>query len=301
MAQRFFLGVDGGGTKTTARIRDEAGNLLGEGAAGPGNARLGDAAYREIRAAYEQAMESAGLSAADAKRIHAGFGLAGTGQPADRENIRKRAYPFASLIVDTDAYAACLGAFRGGDGAILILGTGSAGLALINGRRVSVGGWGPDVSDDGSGAAIGRLAIRKALWALEGMAPRTPLADDILGEFQQEPANFVAWAAKATPGDFARFAPRVFQHAGEGDELARGILAQAATEATMLIDRLIALGAPSIAMIGSVFPLLLPWLPEKARARLVTPLSDAMDGAILMARRQLGAPVSDSAGAFQSR
>lgn len=288
MAQRLFLGVDGGGTKTTARIRDEAGTLLGEGVAGPGNARLGESAYREILAACQQAIAASGLAPADAARVHAGFGLAGTGQAADRDAIRNRSYPFASLAVDTDAYAACLGAFRGGDGAVLILGTGSAGLAIINGQRVTIGGWGPDVSDEGSGAAIGRLAVRKSLWALEGMAPLTGLADDILNAFERQPPNIVAWAMKAKPGDFANFAPRVFRYAAEGDELAAGILRQAAVEATMLIDRLLALGAPAIAMIGSVFPLLLPWLPAKAREHLIEPAGDAMDGAILMARRALG-------------
>jgi glucosamine kinase len=287
MAQRLFLGVDGGGTKTSARIRNEAGALLGEGVAGPGNARLGDPAYREIVSACERAMAAAGLTAADAVFIHAGFGLAGAAQVMDREAIRDRSYPFASLVVDTDAYAAYLGAFRGADGAILILGTGSAGLAVIGGQRITVGGWGADVSDDGSGMAIGRLAIRRSLWALEGMAPRTPLADDVLDAFQRLPSNVVAWAGTAKPADFAGFAPGVFRYAAEGDELALGILSQAAEDATMLIDRLVALGAPAVAMIGSVFPLLLPWLSTDARSRLIEPAGDALDGAILMAERGL--------------
>jgi glucosamine kinase len=287
MAERLFLGVDGGGTKTGARIRDEAGTLLGEGVAGPGNARLGEAAYREILAACERAMAAAGLAATDAARIHAGFGLAGTAQEADRSFIRDRAYPFASLAVDTDAYAAHLGAFGGDDGAILILGTGSAGLAVVRGKRITVGGWGADVSDDGSGMAIGRLAIRKALWALEGMAPLTVLARDILDEFERQPPSIVAWAARARPSDFARFAPRVFRHAEAGDELAIDVVSQTATDATMLIERLVALGAPSVAMIGSIFPLLQPWLAPTVRSHLVAPARDAMDGAILMAERAL--------------
>jgi glucosamine kinase len=287
MSQRLFLGVDGGGTKTSARIRDASGALLGEGTAGPGNARLGESAYREILTACERAVAAAGLVPADIARIHAGFGLAGTAQEPDRAAIRDRVWPFASLVLDTDAYAAWLGAFGGDDGAILILGTGSAGLAVVRGKRTSIGGWGADVSDDGSGLAIGRLAIRKSLWALEGMAPLTALADEILEEFQRQPANVVPWAARAKPAEFARFAPLVFRHADAGDELAVAIVGEAARDATMLIERLLALGAPSIAMIGSIFPLLLPQLPAAARARLVRPAGDAMDGAILMAERAL--------------
>jgi len=40
-------------------------------------------------------------------------------------------------------------------------------------------------------------------------------------------------------------------------------------------------------MIGSVFPLLLPWLSEQTRRHLVAPSRDAMDGAILMAEQAL--------------
>jgi len=285
MAGWLFLGVDGGGTKTTARVRDEAGRFLGEANAGPGNARLGDDAYREILASCRRAMSAAGLSDADAHRIHAGFGLAGAGQGPDRDAMLARPYSFASVSIDTDAYAAYLGAFRGEDGAILILGTGSAGLAVVGGRRITVGGWGAEVSDDGGGATIGRLAVRKSLWALEGMAPLTALADEVLGEFRREPANVVAWAGKARPADFARFAPVVFRHAQAGDALAVGILRQAAGEVIMLVNRLAATGVPAIAMVGSLFPPMLPWLPEEARSRLVEPAGDAMDGAILMARR----------------
>ena len=287
MTGRLFLGVDGGGSNSRARIRDAAGKLLGEATAGPGNARLGDAAYVEIMKACREAAAVAGLAETDLAHVHAGFGLAGTQQDPDRDAIRDRAYPFASLTIDTDAYTSYLGAFRGEDGAILILGTGSGGLAVVKGQRLNVGGWGADIADEGSGMAIGRLAIRKSLWALEGMAPLTPLADDILDEFGRSPSNAVIWAGKAIPGDFARFAPRVFAYAKKGDELADDILRHTAAEATMLIDRLLELGAPSVAMIGGVFPHLYPWLSPETQAHLIEPAGDAMDGAILMAERAL--------------
>ncbi len=287
MARQLFLGIDGGGTSCRARIRDDAGRVLGEATAGPGNARLGDAAYREIMKAANGAIAKAGLTPAEVAAMHAGFGLAGTQQDEDRDQIRERPYPFASLVVDTDAYASYLGAFRGEDGAILILGTGSGGLAMVKGKRLNVGGWGADIADEGSGMAIGRLAIRRSLWALEGMAPLTPLADEILNEFERSAPNAVIWAGKAIPGDFGRFAPPVFAHAAKGDVLAIGILEQAAADATMLIRRLVDLGAPKVAMIGSVFPRLYPWFAPEIRARLIEPPSDAMDGAILMAQRAL--------------
>jgi glucosamine kinase len=287
MSERLFLGVDGGGSRTRARLRDQSGALLGEGEAGPGNARLGDAGFAEVLKACLGAVAEAGLGDDDLVRIHAGFGLSGTQQAPDRQSVLDRPHPFASIVVDTDAYAAYLGAHRGRDGAILILGTGSAGLAIVNGERLNVGGWGADIADEGSGMAIGRTAIRRSLWALEGMGPLTPLAEEILTDFDHSAPNAVIWAGTATPGDFARYAPSVFDHADRRDPLAVAILLEAAGDATRLVNRLLDLGAPTVAMIGSVFQRILPWLPPPLRPYLVEPESDAMDGAILMAQRAL--------------
>jgi glucosamine kinase len=287
VAEELFIGVDGGGSRSRVRLRDASGRLLGEGTAGAGNARLRQSAFNEVMTACREAMAAAGLADADFGRIHAGFGLAGTQQDSDRQSVLDWPHPFASLAVDTDAYAAWLGAFGGRDGAILILGTGSAGTAIVKGERLNVGGWGADIADEGSGMAIGRTAIRRALWALEGMAPLTPLAEDVLAEFDRSPQNAVIWAGTATPGDYARFAPRVFDHAEKRDRLAVPILLEAAADAARLINRLLDLGAPKIAMIGGVFPRILPWLPPVLRPCLVEPEADAADGAILMAKRAL--------------
>lgn len=287
MAEDLFIGVDGGGSRCRARLRDASGTLLGEGAAGASNARLRHAAFTEVIAACRQALEAAGLGEGDLGRIHAGFGLAGTQQDEDLQSVYEWPHPFASLVADTDAYAAWLGAFGGRDGAILILGTGAAGTAVVKGQRVSVGGWGAEVADDGSGMAIGRTALRRSLWALEGMAPMTPLAEDILSVFARDPQKMVIWAGTATPGDFGSFAPRVFSHAEQRDPLAVAILLEAAADASRMINRLLDLGAPAIAMIGGIFPHILPWLPPVLVPYLVEPEADAADGAILMVRRHL--------------
>ena len=287
MADDLFIGVDGGGSHCRVRLRDASGQLLGEGAAGAGNARLRQAAFVEVMAACHQALAAAGLGEGDFARVHAGLGLAGTQQDDDLRAVFEWPHPFASLVADTDAYAGWLGAFGGRDGAILILGTGAAGTAVVDGKRMSVGGWGAEIADDGSGMAIGRTAIRRAIWALEGMAPMTPLAEDILSVFARDPQKMVIWAGTATPGDFGSFAPRVFTHAEQRDPMAVAILLEAAADASRLINRLLDIGAPAVAMIGGIFPHILPWLPPVLLPYLVEPEADAVDGAILMAKRQL--------------
>lgn len=285
MTEPLFIGVDGGGTRCRARLVDAAGRVLGEGAAGAANARLKEAGYAEVLKACRAAAQAAGLAEADFTRIHAGLGLAGTQQAWDRDFVLAQPNPFASVVLDTDAYAAWLGAFGGGDGAILIVGTGSCGLAVVGGRRINVGGWGADISDEGSGMAIGRMAVRRALWALEGMAPMTPLAEAILDRFNLDPPTIVEWASRATPGDYAAFAPAVFDHAERRDAVALAIVLEAAADVSRLIARLLEVGAGSVAMIGGVFPRILPWLPPPFRAACVAPAGDAAEGAILLARR----------------
>ena len=224
--------------------------------------------------------------------MHAGFGLAGTQQEEHRQWVLAQPHRFASLSVDTDSYAAWLGAFKGRDGAILIVGTGSAGLAVVGGRRISVGGWGAEIGDEGSGMAIGRAAIRRSIWALEGMGPLTPLAEDILGHFDGSPANAVIWADAARPGDYGRLAPVVFDHAERRDPLALSILHEAALEIERHVTRLLDHGAPAVAMIGGVFPKIRPWLAPPLQPHLVPVVegeSDAMEGAILMAQRTAAA------------
>jgi glucosamine kinase len=285
---RLFLGVDGGGTRCGARLVDEAGRVLGEGGAGAANARLGEAAFTEIMRAANAAMAAAGLGETDCGRVHAGWALAGLQQETARDFIVNHAHPFASLAIDTDAYGAWLGAFGGKDGAILILGTGVAGLAVIGGKRTPVGGWGAEIGDEGSGMAIGRMAVRKALWALEGMAPMTPLMSEVLDFFGRSGEAATTWSDTATPGDYARFAPAVLAHAERRDTMAIGILKDAAGDIERVVSRLLDIGAPSIAMIGGLFPKMLPWLAPPLRPLIIEPAGDAMDGAILMARQAAG-------------
>jgi glucosamine kinase len=242
-----------------------------------------------VMKACTAAARAAGVGARDLARIHAGFGLAGTAQAPDRDFILSQPNPFASLVVDTDAYAAYMGAFDGRDGAILIVGTGAAGLAVVGGKRINVGGWGHQIGDEGSGMMIGRTAVRRALWAHEGMAPMTPLAKAVLDRFDHDPTVAVTWADRAAPKDFGEFAPLVFDTAEKRDALAMPIIAEAAQDVTRLIGRLLDVGAPEVAMIGSVFPRLLPWLPPPIAAVCIKPEHDAADGAIGMARQALAA------------
>ena len=285
MADTLFIGIDGGGTHCRARIRDRAGCLLGEGIGGPANLRLGpEVAMASIVAAAKAAAQAGGLHEGDLARAAVGLGMAGAIDDARNGQLLSQPHPFPRVAIDTDAYIAWLGAFAGDDGAILIIGTGSAGLAVVKGKRWNVGGWGNVISDDGSGNEIGLHAIRRALWAHDGMAPMTGLARGLLDRFEHQPANIVKWAAAARPTDFAQLAPLVLQHAGNGDALGVTVIETAAAGIARIADRLLAVGAGRLCLLGGLAEPLRPWLPARIQEKLVAPQGDAMEGALHLAR-----------------
>ena len=285
MPEPLFIGIDGGGTKCRARIRDAAGSLVGEGIGGPANVRLDPSVVMQsIIAASLAAAKAGGLPQTALQGAHAGLGLAGAGQRESVQRLLAQPHPFAAVAVETDAYAAWLGAHGGDDGAILILGTGSCGLAVVGGQRVYVSGWGAEVSDEASGAAIGREAIRRSLWAYDGRSSPTPLSDEILSQLGGTPERVVAFATDARPADYGRFAPLVFDHAGRRDPLGMALISAAAADAAGIINRLLEVGAPAVCLLGGVAERLEPWIAPPFQGALAAPKGDALEGALLLAR-----------------
>jgi len=286
MSKPFFIGIDGGATSCRARIRDMDGNLLGEGESGPANIHLNfRLAIESTRLACEAALRSAGLDEQSLQHSHAGLGLAGAGIKNACDRLLSEKMPFASMVLETDAYVAWLGAHQGGDGAIVILGTGTCGLAFINGRRIGVAGWGAEVSDEASGQRLGREALRRTLWAFDGRAEKTALSTAILDRFGRDPAKIVRFASRATPALYAELAPLVLQYASAQDPLAVTLVQEAAEAAVTIINRLADVGSPAISLVGGLAEPLMAWLPPEIRDIITEPQSDPLDGGILMARR----------------
>ena len=215
------------------------------------------------------------------------MGAAGAGQTSAVDRLLSRAHPFASFEIETDAHTAWLGAFKGGDGAILIVGTGSCGYGGTSGQCHYVGGWGYEISDEGSGAAIGRELLRRCIWAHDGRAPSTPLSDTVLAEFNDDLEVLVDWVGKARPADYGRFAPLVLQHAERRDPLGIAIVQDAAAGLSAIGTRLLDLGAPAICLFGGLAEPLRPWLSPPVQRTITAPMADALDGAILLARMAL--------------
>jgi glucosamine kinase len=65
------------------------------------------------------------------------------------------------------------------------------------------------------------------------------------------------------------------------------------------MTRLLDVGAPSVCLIGGLSDVLRSWLPPPLQGRLAAPAGDAMDGAVLMARRGAAAAMPETAAAAE--
>jgi glucosamine kinase len=145
---------------------------------------------------------------------------------------------------------------------------------------------------------LGHRAARRALLAHEQVAAASPFTTQVMARFEQRPALMLEWALQAIPRDWATFAPQLFAAAESGDPVAAELLHEGVAEVAGLLDRLNALGALRIALLGGLAALYRPHLPARFGALLVEPAGDALDGALRLARTvQTAAPARVAGGA----
>ena len=258
----IFLGIDGGGTKTSCVIGDET-SVLGSGtAAGSNVIRLGEAKAREaLAAAIGQACAAANIKPTQIQRTC--VGLAGAGRPEISNLVRRL---LAELVsgeseVVGDMVIALQAAFGSGAGVMVIAGTGSMAYGRdSSGNTLRAGGWGFSVFDEGSGHWIGRSAIAAIMRDYdENAEEESVLLDHVKKSWTLSTREQLVLAANASPSpDFSALLPAVLSAADSGDALAQSILTQAGTElarlAKIVIRRLFSDGEKVlVAMSGGVF------------------------------------------------
>jgi N-acetylglucosamine kinase-like BadF-type ATPase len=261
----FYLGVDGGGTKTHAVIMAADLNILGEGQSCASNPlRVGlQEAISNINLAITRACAQAGIKLQDISR--ACIALAGIGHPIHFHTLKdalSHALGISNLQLVTDVRAALHGALDGSPGVVIIAGTGSIAYGVNQaGEEARSGGWGPTISDEGSGYDIARRALRAVIASFDGRSQKTSLTEMVCHKLGIEsPADIpgVIYNSDLEPVEIANLACVVTEAARSGDGVARQILAEAGEElaklAISVIERLkLQSSAFRVACVGSVF------------------------------------------------
>ncbi|PSM16604.1 BadF/BadG/BcrA/BcrD ATPase family protein [Nitratireductor sp. StC3] len=285
---KWVLGIDGGGTQCRAGLATTAGEIVGRGDSGAANVMTDlDGTCASIVEAARAAFAAAGQPP-DFDRTGAVLGLAGANVADVQQRLAAR-LPFAESRVESDALIALEGALGGHDGAIGIIGTGSAFMARHGETTRSIGGWGFQIGDLGGGARLGRQLLEESLLAHDGIRAQTALTAAVLARFDQDPRRMVTFAATARPRDFGAFVPVVFDFADQGDPLAARLLDEASAHVEAALAALDLHPTDRLCLLGGLGARIAARLGAPFSAMLRAPIADALGGAVAMAARRFGA------------
>jgi len=214
------IGVDGGGTKTECILVDPAGAVAARHT-GPGcsPSLVGAARSREIATGALRAVREAHPDAAVSSTL-----LCMAGSREFWRELGTGLLGFGHVSTVDDSVPVLELATRGAPGLVIHAGTGSFVAArTADGRTHYAGGIGWRFGDEGSGYDLGRRAIARALFELQGWAPASglgPLVQARTGKTTAADVSRFFYDDPATNNGVAALAPEVLRLAGEGDSAA---------------------------------------------------------------------------------
>ncbi|MUV39021.1 Glucosamine kinase [Lentibacillus sp. JNUCC-1] len=230
----YFLGIDGGGTKTKGVITDGHGHVLAEALAGATNPngvplQKVEEAFKQL---FGQLMNDSGLHANDITQVFAG--LSGVSRPDDQQQMRQM---LSSLLdgqceveVDNDAVTALYSGTLGEPGVVQISGTGSITYGINEGGLHNrVGGWGHFIDKKGSGFTLGKDLLDAVFRAYDGLSGPTSLQEAVLDHFNEKqlpnliPHIYQSDNLKVTVSGLAKL---VFTEADKGDPASCAIITE---------------------------------------------------------------------------
>src|SRR6476660_4100381 len=239
----LYLGIDAGGTKTDCAVSNGA-ELLGQATGASCKlARVGKERGREnLQSVVRQACDAAGVSVSGIQHVCIGMAGASLAEAVHwaQQTIRELT-PEATIYVAGDHVIAHRAAFGTSPGVLVISGTGSIAFGRNqNGETARAGGWGPNVSDEGSAFWVGREAVTAALHAFDFGNANGLLAT--IAECWKVAPEEVIRLANASEPRFPELAGPVVNAAEQGDAGARAITDRAgkalAGLASAISDRL---------------------------------------------------------------
>jgi N-acetylglucosamine kinase-like BadF-type ATPase len=299
----FYLAIDAGGTKTDYVLADEM-RVLGRVRGGTIKRLRVDAgtAAANLHGALEALSKQTGVPLQAVTRTC--VGTAGDNAPLVVDWLRKTltASVGGDLLVLGDVEIALDAAFPDGTGVIVLAGTGSHVAGRTEAGVLStVGGWGPELADQGSGYRIGHEALRAAFLARD--EGRSTLLLQAVCDFWKLHSleDLVEFANSRPTPDFTRLTEVVLRCAELGDEVASSLLRQQGEELAYLVRlmmrRLQAASTrkdwtPSIAFAGSIMEnasvvreaLLASVRCEFPEVRALVGVVDPIEGAIARVR-----------------
>lgn len=306
---KYYVGVDGGATKTECVVADKNGRCIGTGFAGPaGYHNLGaDAALSNISRCVRMACAEAGVSPAEVSV--ACLGLASMDSESDFDALRAGTrWVGRKVVLENDSTIALAAAFAGGPGIVAVSGTGSVVRGVGgSGEQLRMGGWGYLIGDEGSAFDIGRRAIMEVTKFSDGERRDPGLFPTIAKEFGIKTPSEIQRSIYGE-GDpvrrIASLAVSVSRLASDGNQAASKILQEAGrqlADLVLAVAKRLEFGAShyKVSFMGGVFasPFVLTSFKKRIqtkdrRAEIVRPLLRPSFGALILALKTDGVELS---------
>ena len=289
----FFLGIDGGGTKTVFRLVDENGTIIHEcikGASNPNDIGM-ESALSILKSGIAEACAEIPFS-----EITMFAGIAGGGMSGNNAVILERFFSeFGFFAFENGSDIENLVALSDADPRVLvIMGTGFIAYALSGTERKRIAGWGQFFDDGGSGYTLGKDAITAALCAGDGSGAPTLLCSLIEEKVGESAEAHLARFYQGGKSYIAGFSELVFKAAEKGDAVALSILEKNFAFAAHRIDTAIAylpaaekeipvfLAGGITAKSEVIFPIMKKYL--KSRCQLIRLTREPIEGAVRRAQ-----------------
>ncbi|MDM5249445.1 MULTISPECIES: BadF/BadG/BcrA/BcrD ATPase family protein [unclassified Lysinibacillus] len=317
----YVLAIDGGGTKTSAVICDEFGNIYAKVETTRSNPTAMDVQYfkstiHDILQNLQQqnprvfaAIDSCFAGMAGVKELQA--------EEVVEMIVRQYVHKKAHVFVDNDALIALYAGTLGQEGIVQIAGTGAITMGYDCKQHFHrVGGWGYLFDDEGSGYDLGVQVMKAIFKSYDGRADSTALTDVILRYFSVEnvPQLIERIYGEVHPRTvIAPVSKYVFDVAEKGDDVAISIIEDACKKYYMAIKACYSCmawgqGDVPVVLVGGVFhneAFIIPKLQQLAKAdelpmQFMTPVLQPIGGAVIAAFKQVNVQLgSNFVEAFQ--
>ena len=217
----YIIGVDGGATKTEAVAYELCDNELSRAYCGFGNLFLDfDKAAQNVINAIKQCIDSIKHPENEKNCLCIYLGLAGIDIGNNKEEIQNLVKE--KFACDArgyhDSYLAYVAIHKGGDGIIVISGTGSVSFGTFKGRYAKTGGWGHIIGDEGSGYDIAVSAFKRIAYEADCQLAPSELTNNIISKMNIKDVNeIIKHTYTYSKAEIASFAPIVASLANQSD------------------------------------------------------------------------------------
>lgn len=274
MDKQFYIGIDGGGTKTKYSLFDQEGNVLKE--------YIGKTVHVlqvEQKECINRLKEGISILLEGKELFPSiGVGLAGYGENQELrykiEYICKEAFSLYTYSIYNDIQIACYGALGGEDGIVVIAGTGSIAMSCQNGVMKRSGGWGANIGDEGSAYWMAKKLLGLFSKQADGRLEKTPLYDLVMDYCKIEnPYDIIPYINTTLCNDrtkIAELSVLVYEAAKKDDQHAICLYQEAADELVQIISSLIKefKEKVTISYVGGVF---------QAKEYILNPINELLE------------------------